>query len=279
MTPHRHWFYEYVELKSGDVLLRNDSLRRIIGQGKVQLMLNDEIRGILPSVLHILGLARNIIYVSTMEDVGARTVFEKDTCKMVRCAVLLMWGIRIGTLYKLLRKTNGSSCNQVVDPKTNKILSCMDDSTMLWHRQLGHIDKKGLHVMHRKCMVEGLPNCSSKLDSCEHFIYGKQNHVSFPSKATKEKQILELVGSDVFGPVTIPSLGGSRYYVSFINDFSKMTWIYFLKKKSEVFKRFLEFKSLVENQTNRKIKVLRIDDGGELSGKEFDQFCKQCNIA
>ena len=68
----------------------------------------------------------------------------------------------------------------------------------------------------------------------------------------------------------VPSLGGYRYYVSFIEDYSKMTWIYFLKKKTKVFKRFLEFKSLVENQTDRKIKVLRTDNGGELCGKEFD---------
>ena len=74
----------------------------------------------------------------------------------------------------------------------------------------------------------------------------------------------------MFGFVSVPSLGGSRYYVSFIDEFSKMTWIYFLKKKLDAFERFLEFKSLVENQTNRKIKVLRTDNGGELCGKEFD---------
>jgi hypothetical protein len=75
----------------------------------------------------------------------------------------------------------------------------------------------------------------------------------------------------VFGPVPIPSLGKSMYYVSFINDFSRNTWIYFLRKKSEVFDKFKEFKALVENQTEKKIKVLRTDNGGE--------FCKKCGIA
>ena len=75
--------------------------------------------------------------------------------------------------------------------------------------------------------------------------------MSFPSKATRAKLILELVHSDVFGPVLVPSLGGSKYYLSFIDEFSKMTWIYFLKKKSEVFEKFLEFKALVENQTEK----------------------------
>ena len=102
--------------------------------------------------------------------------------------------------------------------------------------------------------------------------------MSFPSKSTREKKILELVHSDLFGPMSVPSLGGSRYYVPFIDNFSRMTWIYFLKKKSKVFKRFLEFKALVENQTDRKIEVLRTDNGGEFYGKEFNQFCKQHNI-
>jgi hypothetical protein len=83
----------------------------------------------------------------------------------------------------------------------------------------------------------------------------------------------------VFGPVSVPSLGKSVYYVSFIDDFSRNTWIYFLRKKSEVFHRFKEFKSLVENQTEKRIKVLRIDSGGEFCRDEFEEFCKKCGIA
>jgi hypothetical protein len=71
----------------------------------------------------------------------------------------------------------------------------------------------------------------------------------------------------VFGLVLVPPLGVSLYYVSFIDDFSRKTWIYFLRKKLEVFEKFKEFKSLVENQTNKKIKVLRTDNGGEFCGK------------
>jgi len=67
----------------------------------------------------------------------------------------------------------------------------------------------------------------------------------------------------VFGPVKVPSLGKSVYYVSFIGDFLRNTWIYFLKKNSEVFDKFKEFKALMENQTKKKIKVLRSDNGGE----------------
>jgi hypothetical protein len=65
----------------------------------------------------------------------------------------------------------------------------------------------------------------------------------------------------VFGHVPIPSLGKSVYYVSFIDDLSRNTWIYFLRKKSEVFYKFKEFKALVENHTKKKIKVVTNTQG------------------
>ena len=64
------------------------------------------------------------------------------------------------------------------------------------------------------------------------------------------------------------------YYVSFIDDFSCNTWIYFLKGKSEVFSKFKEYKSLVKNETNRKIKILRSDNGGEFTLEEFKELCR-----
>jgi hypothetical protein len=67
----------------------------------------------------------------------------------------------------------------------------------------------------------------------------------------------------VFGSVPVPSLGKSLYFVSFIDYFSRNTWIYFLRKKSEVFDKFKEFKALVENQIDKKIKVFRTENGVE----------------
>ena len=90
MTPHRHWLCEYDERKSGDVLLGDDSMKRMIGRGKFRLILNNGRRGTLPGVFHIPGLVRNIIFVSTTTDAGVRSVFEKDTCKMVRGSMVLI---------------------------------------------------------------------------------------------------------------------------------------------------------------------------------------------
>src|ERR1700733_1146620 len=103
------------------------------------------------------------------------------------------------------------------------------EKTMLWYQILGHIGEKDLRILHGK----GMSNSSMDFDFCENCVYGKQNRVSFPSGGKREKHILELVHSDVFGPMKVTSLGKFVYYVSFIDDFSRNAWIYFLKKKYE----------------------------------------------
>jgi transposase InsO family protein len=74
------------------------------------------------------------------------------------------------------------------------------------------------------------------------------------------------------------SISGYVYYVSFIDDYYRKNWIYFLKTKDEVFSKFKEFKALIENLSERKIKILRSDNGGEYTSKEFVNFCKDVGI-
>ena len=78
---------------------------------------------------------------------------------------------------------------------------------------MGHIEEKGLQALQGKGMVEGMTNCTMDFYFYQHCIYGKHNRVRFASGAIREKEILELVHNDVFGPVLIPSLGISVYYV------------------------------------------------------------------
>jgi hypothetical protein len=87
-------------------------------------------------------------------------------------------------------------------------------------------------------------------------MLSKHVKVALPSSEHRPKGILDPVHSNVCGPMSVASITRSMYYVSFIDDFSRKTWIY-LKTKDEVFSRFQEFKSLVENQKGKKIKVLR----------------------
>jgi hypothetical protein len=192
---------------------------------------------------------------------GVKTIFEKEKCRMVRGEMVLLKGVQFGTMYKLKGRTISDGCNSSIVPnigfEQERTPTLSGEKVMLWHQRLGHIIEKGLRLIHGEGMVEGMSNFSLDFDFCEHCVYGKNSWVRFPSGAMRAEGILQLVHSDVFGPVSVPSLGKSVYYVSFIDDFSRNTWIYFLRKKSEFFERFKEFKALVENQTKKRIKVLR----------------------
>jgi transposase InsO family protein len=82
----------------------------------------------------------------------------------------------------------------------------------------------------------------------------------------------------VCGPIPSSSISGYVYNASFIDDYSRKTWVYFLKSKYEVFNKFKEFKALIENLSERKIKILNSDNGGKDTSKEFVNFCKDVGI-
>jgi transposase InsO family protein len=86
------------------------------------------------------------------------------------------------------------------------------------------------------------------------------------------------VHSDVCGPMSTTSLSEYVYYVSFIDNLSRKTWIYFLKSKGEVFRKFKEFKALIENLSERKIKILRSNNGGEFTSDDFITFYREVGI-
>jgi hypothetical protein len=107
---------------------------------------------------------------------------------------------------------------------------------------------------------------------------GKYAKAPFPASDSRSTGILDLIHSDVSRRMSSPSLSGYLYYVLFIDDYSRKTWIYFLKTKGEVFMRFQEFKALVENQTGKKIRCLRSDNGGEYTSNDFDDYCAREGI-
>ena len=98
---------------------------------------------------------------------------------------------------------------------------------------------------------------------CRECALGKYTKTIFSSSDSRSEGVLELIHSNLCGPISSTSLIGFQYYITFIDDFSRKTCIYFPRSKNseEVLLRFQEFKALVENQTRKKIKVLRTDDG------------------
>ena len=127
-------------------------------------------------------------------------------------------------------------------------------STSLWHSHLGHASSPVVHkvLSRHKLLFSKETNNGVICDACQ---MGKSHQLPYPKSNSVSSKPFELVFSDVWG--TAPtSAGRYSYYVSFIDDFSKFTWIYFLKYKSEVFQYFREFQSMVERQFNHNILVV-----------------------
>ena len=125
----------------------------------------------------------------------------------------------------------------------------------LWHRRFSHLHYKALLSVSK--MVTGLPEIQAKPDCvCKGCAQGKNVKHSFPKNDSRAKRVLDIVHSDVCGPMSTTSLSGYVYYVSFVDDYSRKTLVYLLKAKTEVFGKFKEFKALVENLTEWNIKTL-----------------------
>ncbi|KAL0430353.1 UNVERIFIED_CONTAM: Retrovirus-related Pol polyprotein from transposon TNT 1-94 [Sesamum radiatum] len=110
------------------------------------------------------------------------------------------------------------------------------------------------------------------------FMTTKIKLLSLQKNLWRAKAVLELIHTDVCGPMRTPSHEQNRYFILFIDDYSRMTWVYFMREKSEVFKIFKKFKNLVEKQSGQRIKVLRSDRGKEYNNSEFDKFCEEEGI-
>jgi hypothetical protein len=120
--------------------------------------------------------------------------------------------------------------------------------TTLWNHRLGHMSDKGMQILHK---INLLPNIKQiDLDLCEHCVYGKHKRVRFLIVGKENKsERLELVHTYVWGLAQVSYIGGSQYYVTFIDDATRKTWVYCIRQKYDVFDTFKKWKALVENET------------------------------
>eukprot|EP00253_Pinus_taeda_P002451 PITA_02451 len=130
-----------------------------------------------------------------------------------------------------------------------------------------------------KKLVSSIPDVQAQHDGvCLGCASGNKTRGPFPSSENKPTNILPLIHSDICGLMPAHSIGGHLYYITFIDDFSRKTWIYYLKHKDEAFEIFIKFKALIGNQIGKRIKVFRSDNGGEYMSNEFIAFCKKEGI-
>jgi hypothetical protein len=166
-------------------------------------------------------------------------------------------------------------------PKTTTCFQAIsEDKTHLWHCRYGHLSFKGLRTLQYKKMVNGLPQLKTPSKLCTDCMVGKQHRDIILKKSLwRASQRLQLVHVDICGPIKPISNSKKRYLISFIDDFSRKTWIYFLCEKSEAFTTFKNYKNLVEKEIGAHIRCLRTDRGGEFTSFEFNEFYKTNDIS
>ncbi|KAL6141604.1 hypothetical protein ACLB2K_059892 [Fragaria x ananassa] len=139
--------------------------------------------------------------------------------------------------------------------------SVVNGDNWLWHMRYGHLNFSSLNFLARKNLVSGLPPIYVPNQVCETCVFGKKHKDSFPiGKALRANMPFEIIHSDLCY-VEVPSYGGAKYFVTFLDDFSRKAWVYVLKNKSEACDSFKAFKAYVEKQSGEKIKVLRTNRG------------------
>ncbi|KAH9752645.1 hypothetical protein KPL71_014775 [Citrus sinensis] len=266
MCPNKSFFKTFESVNGGKVLLGNNLACKVAGIGTISLKLHDGVTRDLHQVRFVLELKRNLISLGMVDQSGCTIKAKNGEIQVLDQGKIVMKGVRKNGLYILV----GSSLVQGISASVTR------DKTKLWHMRLAHISERGLKELSNQGLLGDDKVTSLKF--CEKCVFGKATRLKFSLGRKETKQTLDYIHSNLWGPSQVPSLGGARYFESLIDDYSRKVWIYVLKHKSEALGKFKEWITLIENQTDKKIKRLRTDNGLEYCSKEFEDFSKYKGI-
>ncbi|CAL5428100.1 unnamed protein product [Camellia sinensis] len=183
------------------------------------------------------------------------------------------YGTRRGKLYHLdLQPTSSTQLAQVFSAAGSANKRTLE--IWLWHKRFGHASFDYLKRLFPQ-LFSALDISDFKCDICE---FAKSHRISFPISMHKSSVPFMVVHSDVWGPAKIPTLNGARWFVSFIDDYSRMTWVCLMASKNEVASLFQKFHTMVATQYQFPIRVLRSDNGGEFVNQYLTPFLNQHGI-
>ena len=225
----------------------------------------------LDDVLYVPKLSYNLLSVSKISDAGKTTRFGETSCQILYDnKKLFAVATRVGDLYYLNCRPRFQKSHTVTDksPETKEDV---------WHRRFGHLGARNLQKLAKHKLVDGFDfDAAKQINFCESCVEGKHHWCHFPTSGGKRaKEPLGLVHSDICGKMSAESLSGAEYFLTFIDDKTRYVWVYVLKRKDQVFEKFLEWKALVEKSTGHKLKALRTDNGGEYTSAEFEAYMKK----
>ncbi|GKA06881.1 retrovirus-related pol polyprotein from transposon TNT 1-94 [Tanacetum coccineum] len=262
-------FHSFRAVDNGQKLyMGNSATADIKGEGDVILKMTSEKELKLTNVLYVPEIRKNLVSGWLLNKFGFRLVFESDKFVLSKNQMYVGKGYAMNGMFKLNV--------MVVKNEINKMNSSayLIESSNVWHARLGHVNFNSLR---RLIKFNSIPNCH--IDSkykCETCVEAKLTRTSFKSvKRTTEP--LDMVHTDICDLKSLPTKGGNKYFITFIDDCTKYCYVYLLKSKDEAIDKFVLYKNEVENQLGKKIKVVRSDRGGEYVSP-FAEVCAQHGI-
>ncbi|BBN70319.1 multidrug resistance-associated protein 9 [Prunus dulcis] len=219
------------------------------------------------------GLEENLLSVGQMMEHGYYLVFGGNMVNVYDDQSL-------GNLIVRVQMTNNRCFPLTMMPASELALrASVSHCLQTWHKRLGHLNKRSIKLLESQGMVHGLPHLEQASVVCEGCMLGKQHRDSFPLESTwRASYPLELVHTDICGPMKTDSISGNKYFLLFTDDCTRMSWVYFIRNKSSALECFRKFKAMTELQSGYKIKGLRSDRGGEFLSNEFNSFCAEVGI-
>ncbi|CAA7045320.1 unnamed protein product [Microthlaspi erraticum] len=268
MTARKDWFIDFKDNGGTTILLGDNHSIMSHGQGSIRLNTHGGSINVLHNVRYVPQLRRNLISTGTLDKFGFKHEGGDGKVRYFKNNKTALRGNLINGLYFLDGETVLSeSCN--VEKKFDK--------TALWHSRLGHMGINSLRILSGKGLIDRKE--VKDLQFCEHCVMGKAKKLSFNVGKHTTVDALGYIHADLWGsPNVTPSLSGKQYFLSIVDDKTRKVWQMFSNTKDETFMKFCEWMTLVQNQVNKKVKVLRTDNGLEFCNTRFDNHCKAHGI-
>ncbi|GJV89600.1 putative ribonuclease H-like domain-containing protein [Tanacetum coccineum] len=272
MTGNKAYLDEFQDFNGGPVAF-GGSRGYITGKGKIKTgKLDFEDVCFVKELQHF-----NLFSVSQICDKKNKVLFTDSECLVLSSEFKLPDENQV--LLKIPRQNNMYSFNlENIVPSGG--LACLiakatTDESNKWHRRLGHVNFKNLNKLVKGNLVRGLPSKIFQNDhTCVACQKGKQHKASCKAKAVSSiSQTLQLLHMDLFGPTSVRSLNHKTYCLVITDDFSRFSWVFFLRTKDETSAILKDFIRQIENQLNQKVKTIRSDNGTEFKNKDVIEFC------
>jgi len=209
------------------------------------------------NVLRVPELRTNLLSLGKITDRGYRVTFDNVKAEVTNKEnQTILTAYRKDGLYYLREVTSDPSFEVNFARNIKSV-----DSVEMWHRKMGHLNVHDLVKCHKDKSVCGM-NLKDSMDTftCEICARGKMTRTPFPTNEPRNSEKLQIIHSDVCGPMRVESIGKARYIVTFVDDYSRWCEIRLLKRKDEVLTAFKDFKAMAERLHGRKIIFLQTDN-------------------